>query len=60
VFNLTGQKDVNNWNCNLFIHDLSLSSVGINVSGYFIITKGSILTLVGTLITYVIVMFQTK
>uniref|UniRef100_T1JBZ0 Uncharacterized protein n=1 Tax=Strigamia maritima TaxID=126957 RepID=T1JBZ0_STRMM len=44
VFNLTGQSNVNNWNCNLFMHDLSLSSVGINVSGYFIITKGSILT----------------
>uniref|UniRef100_T1IRA4 Gustatory receptor n=1 Tax=Strigamia maritima TaxID=126957 RepID=T1IRA4_STRMM len=60
VFNLTGQRNVNNWNCNLLIHDLSLSSVGINVSGYFIMTKGSILTLVGTLITYAIVMFQTK
>uniref|UniRef100_T1JLV1 Gustatory receptor n=1 Tax=Strigamia maritima TaxID=126957 RepID=T1JLV1_STRMM len=60
IFNLTDQSDVNNWKCHLFMHDLSLTSVGINVSGYFIISKESILTLIGTLITYMVIMFQTN
>uniref|UniRef100_T1JPC3 Gustatory receptor n=1 Tax=Strigamia maritima TaxID=126957 RepID=T1JPC3_STRMM len=60
VFNFRSQKKVNNWNCHLFMYDLSLSSVGINVSGYFIMSKGSILALVGTLITYVVIILQTN
>uniref|UniRef100_T1JN98 Gustatory receptor n=1 Tax=Strigamia maritima TaxID=126957 RepID=T1JN98_STRMM len=60
VFNLsTSKRDVNNWSCHLFMHSLSFASVGINVSGCFILTRGSILTLVGTLLTYVVVVLQT-
>uniref|UniRef100_T1JKU2 Gustatory receptor n=1 Tax=Strigamia maritima TaxID=126957 RepID=T1JKU2_STRMM len=59
-FNSTSSQRVNNWSSHLFMHDLSLASVGISVSGYFIVTRGSILTLLGTLLTYAVVVLQTK
>uniref|UniRef100_T1JK97 Gustatory receptor n=1 Tax=Strigamia maritima TaxID=126957 RepID=T1JK97_STRMM len=53
------QTSVEQWKHQMFIQHLSLATTGIDVSGYFIITKGSILTLLGTLFTYAVVLFQT-
>uniref|UniRef100_T1JLV8 Gustatory receptor n=1 Tax=Strigamia maritima TaxID=126957 RepID=T1JLV8_STRMM len=55
------QIDANNWQCEMLTHDVSFaSSIGIEVSGFFLITKGTILTLIGTLFTYIIILFQTQ
>uniref|UniRef100_T1JKJ9 Gustatory receptor n=1 Tax=Strigamia maritima TaxID=126957 RepID=T1JKJ9_STRMM len=45
---------------NNFYFLLKSSDVGINVSGLFLITSSSILNVIATIITYAVVLFQTK
>uniref|UniRef100_T1JJH9 Gustatory receptor n=1 Tax=Strigamia maritima TaxID=126957 RepID=T1JJH9_STRMM len=60
TYSSSSHVHVDNWKDRMFIQHLSLDSTGIDVSGYFIITKGSILTFIGTLLTYVVLLLQTK
>uniref|UniRef100_T1J811 Gustatory receptor n=1 Tax=Strigamia maritima TaxID=126957 RepID=T1J811_STRMM len=43
----------------LFMQELALGEVGIDVNGIFVLSRTSILTVVGTILTYIVVLYQT-
>uniref|UniRef100_T1JIC5 Gustatory receptor n=1 Tax=Strigamia maritima TaxID=126957 RepID=T1JIC5_STRMM len=57
---ILSENIIDNWNYQMSIYQMSLTSVGINISGFYTISKGSILTVLATLLTYTIVLFQTS
>uniref|UniRef100_A0A0L8FXQ7 Uncharacterized protein n=2 Tax=Octopus bimaculoides TaxID=37653 RepID=A0A0L8FXQ7_OCTBM len=43
-----------------FLHRLTSEQIGISIGGCFVINPASVLTLIGSIITYSIVAYQTR